>query len=76
MKNKKETIAAIAAAVTAYMEEEERALRPVVPQRKPVMASSSWSNSGREEIMRMRMLWQRRIVSKVTTFGCYPEMKL
>jgi hypothetical protein len=57
------TIAAITAAVASYMEE-EKALRPAMLQRRPVTVSSLWHASGREEIMRMRMLWQRRIVSK------------
>jgi len=56
------------------MEEEEKALRPAMLQRRPVMVSSLWSSSGREEIM--RILWQRRIVPGVVTFGCYPELKL
>jgi len=72
LKNKKGTIAAITAAVAAYMEE-EKALRLTMLQRRPVMVSSSWSSSVREEMM--RILWQRRIVAKVMTFGCYPEMK-
>ena len=45
-----------------------------MPKQRSVMLSSSWSNSGREEIM--RILWQRMIVPKVLTFGCYPELKL
>jgi len=73
LKNKKGTIAAITAAVAAYIEEEEKALRPTMLQRRPVMVSSSWSSSVREEMM--QILWQRRIVAKVMTFGCYPEMK-
>jgi hypothetical protein len=73
LKSEKGTIAAITAAVAAYMEE-ERALRPAVPQRKPVMVSSSWSNYGNEEMM--RILWQRGIVPRVMIFGFYPEMKL
>ena len=76
MENKKGTIAAITAAVAAYVEEERKALRPAIPQRRLVAVSTLWSNSGREEIMRMRMLWQRRIVPKVVTFSCYPELKL
>jgi len=63
LKSKKGTIAAIAA-VADYMEEEEKALRLAMPQRKPVAVSSLWHIAGREEIMRMRMLWQRRIVPK------------
>jgi hypothetical protein len=74
LKNKKGTIAAITAAVAAYMEEEEKALRPAMLQRRPVMVSSLWSSSGCEEIM--RILWQRRIVPRVMTFGCYRELKL
>jgi len=74
LKNKKGTIAAITAAVAAYMEEEGKALRPAMLQQRPLMVSGSWVSSGREEIM--RILWQRRIVAKVMTFGCYPELKL
>jgi hypothetical protein len=73
LKNREGTIAAITAAVAAYMEEEEKALRPAVPQRKPVMVSSLWSSYGNEELM--RILWQRGIVPRVVTFGCYPELK-
>jgi len=64
LESKQGTVAAITAAVTAYMEEEGRALRPVISQRRPAVVLNSWSTSGREEIMRMRMLWQRRIVSR------------
>ena len=73
MKSKEGTIAAITAAVAAYMKEEDEALRPVMVQQRPLMVSSSWSSSVREEMM--RILWQRRIVARVMTFGCYPEMK-
>jgi hypothetical protein len=58
----------------AYIEEEEKAERLAMPKQRSVMVSSSWSSSGREEIM--RILWQRRVVPKVMTFGCYPELKL
>ena len=74
MKNRKGTIAAITAAVAAYMEEEEKALRPAMLQQRPLMVSGSWGSSGHGEIM--RILWQRGIVAKVMTFGCYPELKL
>ena len=73
MKSEKGTIAAITVAVAAYMEEEERALRSAVPQRKPVMVSSSWSSYGHDETM--RILWQRGIVPRVMIFGFYPEMR-
>jgi hypothetical protein len=74
LKNKKGTIAAITAAVATYMEEEEKALKPAMLQQRPLMVSGSWGSSGHEELM--RILWQRRIVAKVMTFGCYPELKL
>ena len=61
--DKKGTIAAITAAVAAYMGE-ERAFSPLLLQRRSVSVASLWHASGREEIMRMRMLWQRRIVPK------------
>jgi len=66
LKNKKGTIAAITAAVVSYMEEEEeeeKAPRPAIIKRRLVPVSSTWGSSGREEIMWMRMLWQRRIVT-------------
>jgi len=46
------------------MEEEEIAVAPAMPRQKPVVVSRMWGSSGREEIMLMRRLWQRRIVSK------------
>ncbi|TET55898.1 MAG: hypothetical protein E3J50_03760 [Dehalococcoidia bacterium] len=64
MKSEKGTVAVITGAVAAYLEEEERALRPAMVQRRSAEVSSSWRSSGREEIMRMRMLWQRRIVPR------------
>jgi len=64
LKSRKGTIAAITAAVAAYLEEEARAVMPTMPQPGPVAVISPWGSSGREEIMRMRMLWQRRIVSR------------
>ena len=63
MKSKKGTVAAIAA-VAAYMEEEEGAERLAMPLRRTAVISNLWHIYGREEIMRMRMLWQRRIVPK------------
>lgn len=64
LKSKKGTVAVITVAVAAYLEEEEKALRPAMFQRRPAEVSSPWRSSGREEIMRMRMLWQRRIVPR------------
>ena len=74
MKSERGTIAAITAAVAAYMTEEENALRPTMLQQRPLMVSGSWGSSGHEEVM--RMLWQRGIVARVMIFGCYPELRL
>jgi hypothetical protein len=62
-KDKGKITAAIMSAVNAYIEEEEAtcAMMPI-PQRRPVPVISLWHVSGREEMMRMRQLWQRRIV--------------
>ena len=62
--NRKGKVVAITAAVAAYIEDEEKALRQVVTERRPVVVLNLWGAAGREEIMRMRMLWQRRIVSR------------
>lgn len=61
-KDKNKVVAAVLAAVNAYMEEEQAAREAVVPERRPAPALSLWHVSGREEMMRMRQLWQRRIV--------------
>lgn len=63
-KDRGKTTAAIMAAVNAYLEQEEAsaALVKGIPIRKPALAISLWHVSGREEMMRMRNLWQRRIV--------------
>jgi hypothetical protein len=64
LRNRKGIMAAITAAVVAYIEDEKAVMLPIL-RRKPVMATSSWSSSGREEIMRMRVLWQRRTVCDI-----------
>jgi hypothetical protein len=51
LKINKVTIAAITVAMAACMEEEEKAVRLAILQRRPVMLSSSWIISGYEEIM-------------------------
>ena len=57
-------IAAIVTAVAAYLQAEEQAGRAELASERPGAAPSLWGSSGRAEIMQMRMLWQRRIVSK------------
>jgi len=62
-KDRGKITAAIMAAVNAYIEEEAMAQALLaMPQRRPVPVISLWHVSGREEMMRMRQLWQRRIV--------------
>jgi hypothetical protein len=61
-KDRKKLIAAIIAGVSACIEEEERAREAVTPQRRAAMVVALWPILGREEIMRMRTLWQRRMV--------------
>ena len=62
--NKKGNVVAITAAVAAYIEDEEKALGQAVTERRPAVDLNLWGAAGREEIMMMRMLWQRRIVSR------------
>jgi hypothetical protein len=73
LKRERRTIAAITAAVNAYMEE-ERELRSRGPRRQPAMVSNLWNGQWNEEIM--RVLWQRGIVPRVMIFGFYPDVKL
>jgi hypothetical protein len=61
-KNKGKIAAAIMAAINAYMEEEKALEMVAMPQQRPAPVISLWHVSGREEMMRMRQLWQRRIV--------------
>lgn len=52
-------VAAAMVAVNAYLEAEaiER-----IPAQRPASSVSMWQISGRQEIMQMSNLWQRRIV--------------
>ncbi|MDO8491832.1 MAG: hypothetical protein Q7T04_07455 [Dehalococcoidia bacterium] len=61
MKDSKGITAAISAAVAAYLEEEQAAQGAAAPA-QAVPALNLWGSFGRQEIMRMRMLWQLRIV--------------
>jgi len=58
MPNKKK-VAAVMAAVNAYIEQESIV---TAPAQRPTSAVSMWQVSGRQEIMQMSSLWQRRIV--------------
>ena len=64
MKDKKK-ISAITAAINAYLAEEAVGLGATSDTKKEQGSSASfWQMSGRQEIMQMRSLWQRRIVSR------------
>lgn len=60
--DRKNAMAAIMAAITDYIEEEEKARLVAASPRKTTLVLSLWRVSGREEVMRMRTLWQLRIV--------------
>lgn len=59
----KGVISAIIAAVDAYLQEEE-ALAAAMAVGRPMLTANLWKASGRQEMMRMQTLWQRRIVSE------------
>jgi hypothetical protein len=54
-------MAAVMAGVTAYIEEQDRAIEPPSRRRREAVAAKLWPILGREEIMRMRTMWQRRM---------------
>ena len=60
-KDRAKTIAAILAAINSYIEE-ERALELEGKPKKPSVQIKIWPILGREEMMRMRAMWQRRLV--------------
>ncbi|NQT71576.1 MAG: hypothetical protein HQ553_02255 [Chloroflexi bacterium] len=55
----KKKVAVVMAAVNAYLEEEAIV---TAPMQRPTSTVSMWQSSGRQEIMQMSSLWQRRIV--------------
>jgi len=55
-------IAAIMGGLAAYMQEEEGAQQATSRSRGRAPALKLWPIVGRVEIMRMRSMWQRRIV--------------
>jgi hypothetical protein len=58
----KKIVAAIGSAVTAYIQAERSAEQAASPAARP--SASAWSQSGRQEIMRNRQMWQLHIVPK------------
>ncbi len=62
VEEKKGLKAAIMAAITAYLEEEERARLALVPEPRPLAPISLWRIFGRREVMRSPASWRRRMV--------------
>ncbi len=58
-KDRSKVLAAVMAAVNACLEEESALMSERL--QRPVPVVNIWPILGREEIMRMRTLWQRRI---------------
>ncbi len=60
----KKVVAAINMAVMAYIQAEKAATQAVRPARFAGPATDTWSQSGRQEIMRHRQMWQLRVVPR------------
>ncbi len=60
VKQKETVIAAITAAVTAYLEQEQQA-KVAIPQFQPTFEISPWRLYGRQESMRIRSHWRRQM---------------
>jgi hypothetical protein len=54
-------VAAIVAGVSAYLEEEAKVREQTARPSRPASLVNLWALSGRQEMMRMRTLWQRRM---------------
>lgn len=59
---KQKVVAAVMAGIAAYIDEQEKAVAPVPLRRRDAAPTKLWPILGREEIMRMRTMWQRRLV--------------
>ena len=57
----RKVVAAIGTAVTAYIQD-EKAQEQAVRMLATPQATNMWSQSGRQELMRNRQMWQLRIV--------------
>jgi len=75
LKDPERVVGAITAAVVAYITETDKPTMAAVMRRKLPSGSNSWGSSGRDEIMRMGTLWQRRIVSKLPASSYWSELK-
>jgi len=62
LSDKTGVMAAVTAAITAYLEEEERARLAVAPAARPVAPISLWRAFGRRQAMRPPAFGPRRVV--------------
>ena len=60
--DRQKIIAAIIAGVSTYLEEEAGSKAGRLERQVPAVTLNLWSIAGRQEMMSMRALWQRRIV--------------
>ena len=60
--DRRRVAAAIMAAVSAYLEEEERARLAAAPEARPLAPISRWRAFGRWKAMRPGSAWRRRMV--------------
>ena len=60
IKTDSKVIAAITAAVTAYLEQEQQA-KIAIPYYQPVFEVSQWRLFGRQELIRTRLHWHRKV---------------
>ena len=63
-KQRAKIVAAITGGVAAFMEEEQRGSQQSAREKTPAATVNLWPVWGREEIMRMRSMWQRRMVCR------------
>jgi len=60
-RDQQKVVAAIVAGVSAYLDEEAGTREPAARRPRQAPSLNLWSLAGRQEIMRMRTLWQRRM---------------
>jgi hypothetical protein len=75
LEGRERIVAAITGAVAAYVAETDNPVMVAIPRRKRAPTSDYWARSGRDEMMRMRMLWQRRIVPRLPISSYWLELK-
>jgi hypothetical protein len=59
--DRQQVVAAIVAGVSAYLEEEAKLREQTARPSRPASSLNLWALAGRQEMMRMRTLWQRRM---------------